>query len=76
MSSGINIDGFVSNIGDKASAGAQEVADLANGDFDVTSPADMVKMQLAMMHMNMAFQLQASMVKSVEDMLKAIVQRM
>ena len=75
MSIGNGIDNLISNVSDSATSGMQEVANLSET-MDVSSPADMSKMQLAMMHMNMAFQLQASMVKSVEDMLKSILQRM
>ncbi len=75
MSTGLNIQGIVSHVSESADSGMQDVADLAKN-IDPTSPADMAKMQMAMMRMNMAFQLQAAMIKSIEDMLKAVVQRM
>ncbi len=75
MSQSFNVNSLVSKIGNDAGGEMQKVADLANT-MDVTSPADMAKMQMAMMKVSMSFQLQAAMVKDVEDMLKAVVQRM
>ena len=75
MSQSLNVNSVISNISDDAQSHMQDVSDLANT-MDVTSPADMAKMQLAMMKVTMAFQLQSAMVKDVEDMLKAVVQRM
>jgi len=66
---------LIQNIGSGADTSMQSVADLSNT-MDVTSPADAAKMQLAMMKMNVGFQLEASIVKNFEDMLKAITQRM
>lgn len=71
----LNVNQLVSNIGKGADTEMQNVSDLSNT-MDVSSPADMAKMQMHMMKLSMAFQLQAAMVKSVDDMLKSIVQRM
>ncbi len=75
MSQSLNVNSIVSKLGQSGDTGMQGIADLANT-MDVTSPADMAKMQISMMKVNMTFQLEASMVKSIEDMLKAVVQRM
>jgi type III secretion apparatus needle protein len=75
MSESLNVNNIISHVSTDAGTEMQNVADLSSS-MDVTSPGDMAKMQLAMMKVNMSFQLESSMVKSVEDMLKAIVQRM
>ena len=75
MSSTNGIGQLISHVSEGANAGMQEVANLSET-MDVTSPADMSKMQLAMMQMSMAVQLQASVVKSFEDMVKSVLQRM
>ena len=69
------IESIISKIGSGTDTSMQGVADLSNK-MDVTSPSDVAKMQLALVKMNMGFQLEASVVKNFEDMLKAIVQRM
>ena len=71
----LNVNQLVSKISSDAESQMNKVADFANT-MDVTSPADMAKMQMEMMKVNMSFQLEASLTKSVEDMLKAITQRM
>lgn len=75
MPESLNLNSVISNVSEGAGTQMQEVANLSST-MDVTSPADMSRMQIAMMKVNMSFQLESSMVKSVEDMLKAIVQRM
>ena len=49
----------------------QNVANLAQT-LDLTDPSSMSKMQMAMMKMNMGVQMEAALVKSLEDMIKSV----
>ena len=72
---GINVDSLVSKTSDATSQSMQNVANLAQT-LDLTDPSSMSKMQMAMMKMNMGVQMEAALVKSLEDMIKSVVQRM
>ncbi len=73
--SGINTDQLVGGVKDATSKNMQNVADLSHK-LDFTDPGSMVDMQMAMMKMNMGVQMESAMIKSFEDMIKSVVQRM
>lgn len=75
MAQSLNVTNIVSKIGADANVEMQDVANLSKT-MDITSPQDMNRMEMAMMKVNMSFQLQSSIVKSIEDTLKSIIQRM
>ncbi len=72
---GLNVQSLVSHTAEASQQNMQNVANLAQN-LDFTDPGSMAQMQMAMMKMNMGFQMEAAMVKSIEDMLKSVVQRM
>ncbi len=75
--SGINLGDIASSVGSAASKAIGDVNALAKSeDFDASNPQDMVQMQMKMMKMNMLVQFESQMVKSVDDMVKGILQRM
>lgn len=74
---GINLGNIANSVGSSANKAIGDVNDLVNSkDFDPSNPQDMVSMQMKMMKMNMLVQFESQMVKSVDDMVKGILQRM
>ena len=73
--SGLNLGNITESLG-KASSGAIDDVNKSIKDMDPSNPEDMVTMQMKMMKMNMLVQFESQMVKSVDDMVKGILQRM
>ena len=73
--SGINLGNITESVGKAANSAIDDVNNTAK-DMDPSNPEDMVKMQMKMMKMNMLVQFESQMVKSVDDMVKGILQRM
>ncbi|MGR4000205.1 MAG: EscF/YscF/HrpA family type III secretion system needle major subunit [Alphaproteobacteria bacterium] len=72
-SGAISFDTF-SQVGEQASQAMQDVQSFSQS-MDPTNQADLLKMQMLMMKASISTQLQASLTKSMDDMLKAVVQR-
>ncbi|MDA7981459.1 MAG: EscF/YscF/HrpA family type III secretion system needle major subunit [Alphaproteobacteria bacterium] len=70
---GISFDSF-SKVGEQASSAMRDVQNFSTT-MDPTNQGDLLKMQMLMMKASIATQLQASLTKSMDDMLKAVVQR-
>ena len=76
-SNGINLGNIASSVGKSANEAIGDVNSLVQDkNFDPSNPQDMVSMQMKMMKMNMLVQFESQMVKSVDDMVKGILQRM
>ena len=73
--SGINLASISESVGKSAGKAIDEFNATAK-DMDPSNPKDMVNMQMKMMKMNMLVQFESQMVKSVDDMVKGILQRM
>ncbi len=73
--SGINLANISESVGKSASTAIDEFNASAK-DMDPSNPKDMIQMQMKMMKMNMLVQFESQMVKSVDDMVKGILQRM
>ena len=74
---GINLGNIAASVGSAANKAIGDVNNLVKDkDFDPSNPQDMVTMQMKMMKMNMLVQFESQMVKSVDDMVKGILQRM
>ncbi len=73
--SGINLANIAESVGKSASDSMDEFK-TSMKDMDPSNPKDMVQMQMKMMKMNMLVQFESQMVKSVDDMVKGILQRM
>ncbi len=71
--SGLSIDSF-QKVSEQASAAMKDVQDFSQN-MDPTNQSDLLKMQVKMMKASIATQLQASLTKAMDDMLKAVVQR-
>ena len=73
--SGINLANITESIG-KSASNSMDDFKATMKDMDPSNPKDMVTMQMKMMKMNMLVQFESQMVKSVDDMVKGILQRM
>lgn len=71
----INTNQLLDHVESSTSRNINDVAKMAE-ELDMTDPQSMYKMQLAMMKMNMSVQMESAMLKSMEDMIKSVVQRM
>ena len=70
---GLSVDSF-QKVSEQASAAMKDVQDFSQN-MDPTNQSDLLKMQVKMMKASIATQLQASLTKAMDDMLKAVVQR-
>jgi hypothetical protein len=70
---GLSIDSF-QKVSEQASAAMKDVQDFSQS-MDPTNQSDLLKMQVKMMKASISTQLQASLTKAMDDMLKAVVQR-
>jgi hypothetical protein len=72
-SSSLSLDSF-SKVNEHAAKAMSDVTAFSQS-MDPTNQGDLLKMQMLMMRASISTQLQASLTKAMDDMLKAVVQR-
>ena len=72
---GLDVSSLTSHLASGLDTSMQDVATFANT-MDPTSPKDLSMMQMKMMRVTTAVQLESALMKSLEDALKSVTQRM
>ena len=72
---GLNLNTIINKFSEATNQKYQDLAAAVNNS-DPTDPAQTVKLQMKMMEAQMTVQLESALTKSIEDTLKAVIQRM
>ena len=71
---GLDVSSLTNHLASDLDQSMQDVASFAN-EMDPTDPSDLAQMQMKMMRVTTAVQLESALMKSLEDALKSVTQR-
>ncbi|MCY4031480.1 MAG: hypothetical protein OXF05_05130 [Hyphomicrobiales bacterium] len=71
---GLDVSSLTNHLSTGLDQSMQDVASFAN-EMDPTDPSDLAQMQMKMMRVTTAVQLESALMKSLEDALKSVTQR-
>lgn len=72
---GLDVSSLTNHLASGLDQSMQDVASFAN-EMDPTDPSDLAQMQMKMMRVTTGVQLESALMKSLEDALKSVTQRM